>query len=446
MFYVARWAIVACLYFFVSTVMVQLHAKPSFVEYAANTELQHVAVSPSGNRLVFRENKNSKDLIRVIDLVARKTLAAFDVSDVNPKHIYFIDEDKIIIKASGEKRKVSGFRDKFAVSSAFVYSVSTNKFRQLLTPGEVIYRGQTGLGNIVAVTEDKNYAYIPAFVQESNRFATRPPEYMLMKVSLGTDNARPTIATKGVKNAIDYFVGQDGEIIAVESYNPRSHSYRIRARDGHKWREIYFDDSEIREFGISGITADRKHLVLVKEDEDTGFESVYKMSLADGKISDKLFSHEQKDIDYLLTDINRVVHGVRYSGFTPTYEFFDSTLTERIADIQSLFKGESVFLTSRSPDWRHLIVNVTGSAFSGDFFKISGQQAPIFIGAQRPTFNSETLHPIIATSYKARDGMKIPLLVTAPRHKQSELQNLPAIMLPHGGPESHDKVAFDWLA
>lgn len=44
---------------------------------------------------------------------------------------------------------------------------------------------------------------------------------------------------------------------------------------------------------------------------------------------------------------------------------------------------------------------------------------------------------------KLLDGLKIPLLLTLP---STTLKSLPAILMPHGGPESYDKVSFDWLA
>ena len=43
--------------------------------------------------------------------------------------------------------------------------------------------------------------------------------------------------------------------------------------------------------------------------------------------------------------------------------------------------------------------------------------------------------------------LKIPTLLTFPVDKNLASANkLPAIMMPHGGPESYDKIEFDWLA
>jgi dipeptidyl aminopeptidase/acylaminoacyl peptidase len=42
--------------------------------------------------------------------------------------------------------------------------------------------------------------------------------------------------------------------------------------------------------------------------------------------------------------------------------------------------------------------------------------------------------------------LRIPTLLTIPRHSIDALENLPAVMLPHGGPAAHDSIGFDWFA
>lgn len=48
-----------------------------------------------------------------------------------------------------------------------------------------------------------------------------------------------------------------------------------------------------------------------------------------------------------------------------------------------------------------------------------------------------------AVTYPAADGTKIPAYLTLPPNTSDK--NLPAIVLPHGGPASRDQWGFDWL-
>src|SRR3546814_3214520 len=47
-------------------------------------------------------------------------------------------------------------------------------------------------------------------------------------------------------------------------------------------------------------------------------------------------------------------------------------------------------------------------------------------------------------TYPAADGVSIPAYLTLPPGK--EAKNLPAIVLPHGGPAARDEWGFDWLS
>ena len=53
--------------------------------------------------------------------------------------------------------------------------------------------------------------------------------------------------------------------------------------------------------------------------------------------------------------------------------------------------------------------------------------------------------PVHVTAYRAADGLTIPALVTV-RDEVLEKGNAPLLVIPHGGPASHDVYGFDWLA
>jgi dipeptidyl aminopeptidase/acylaminoacyl peptidase len=67
-----------------------------------------------------------------------------------------------------------------------------------------------------------------------------------------------------------------------------------------------------------------------------------------------------------------------------------------------------------------------------------------FLTASRPSIPPEKVHNVSDYQYQARDGMTIPSLLTLPIHK--EAKHLPAIIMPHGGPESYDRKGFDYMA
>jgi dipeptidyl aminopeptidase/acylaminoacyl peptidase len=145
-------------------------------------------------------------------------------------------------------------------------------------------------------------------------------------------------------------------------------------------------------------------------------------------------------------DINRVDYGVRYSGFTPSYEFLDATVTARVSEIADLVPGNSEWLVDWTRDWRSNMDYVEGPAFSGQYFVLTEGAEPTLLTNARPGFDDDTIHPVVEFSYAAADGLRIPTLLTIPRHSIDAVRNLPAVMLPHGGPAAHDSIGFDWFA
>ena len=170
------------------------------------------------------------------------------------------------------------------------------------------------------------------------------------------------------------------------------------------------------------------------------------MSVDSGEIAGTLFGREDADVTNVYTDINRVVYGVRYSGFNPSYEFLDDKVTERLDAITRLVDGNSVWLSGWTRDWRTLLVLVEGSAFSGQYFTLTEGKEPAMLANVRPGFDDATIHPIAQFSYAAADGLKIPALLTIPAGKVDDLKNLPAVVMPHGGPAAYDSIEFDWFA
>jgi dipeptidyl aminopeptidase/acylaminoacyl peptidase len=62
----------------------------------------------------------------------------------------------------------------------------------------------------------------------------------------------------------------------------------------------------------------------------------------------------------------------------------------------------------------------------------------------RPELEKATLAAMKPVRYKASDGTEVPAYLTLP--PGSSGKNLPAIVMPHGGPSSRDEWGFDWFA
>lgn len=399
--------------------------------YGSLPEVSMMVISPSGEKIAYRQTEQGKDYMVVYNLADKKLLGAVDLSNIKPSTVYFIDEHRLILVVN-RNTKLWGYRGRHEVSTAYSYNLKKNKLVQLLTLGLGIHDGQTQLGNIVGLSSDGKNVYMPAWTNETS--------YSLMRSSL--DKRKIKKFKRGSRDITDYFVNDKDQILARERYDNKEDLHRVEAQLNGKWVEIFSEKTTYITKAFVGVTADFNYLVMLDKDLNTDHFSYYTMRLKDGKISEPIFSKSDKSVESVLTDINRVVYGVRYSGFKPSYEIFNKNTHDLVESLIQSMPNNSLKLVDHTPDWKKIIFLIEGENAKGDYF-IYADGKFYSVGSQRPRIAPTQVHQIHETQFKARDGLNIPLLLTLPN---TELKSLPAILLPHGGPESYDKINFDWVA
>ncbi len=411
--------------------------------YGALPDIGIMAISPDGATVAWRNTTDTSDAIIIYSLADRKVIGGVSLDEeIRPSSLLFATDDKLVLVVS-EHGRISGFMGKYDVSSAWVYNLVTRDMQPLLVRGGIVYTGQSGLGEIVGLSSDGTHVYMPAFA--GNAESVRVPSYSLFEVDLETPR-KLNIHFAGARRSRDFLVGADGEAFVHEYFEDNGQRHVVAVRKDGDWKKIYTRDTALPEINLVGVSADYESLVVAAFDDATRRAQYYAMSVNSGEITGTLFGREDADVANVYTDINRVVYGVRYSGFNPSYEFLDDTVTERLDAITRLVDGNSVWLSDWTRDWRTLLVLVEGSAFSGQYFTLTEGKEPAMLANVRPRFDDATIHPIAQFSYTAADGLKIPALLTIPAGKVDDLTNLPAVVVPHGGPATYDSIEFDWFA
>jgi dienelactone hydrolase len=424
------------------------YATPSLKDYGALPEVSLVAMSPSSNLIAFNKRSATSNRLVIISLTTNKQVKAVELGDkMELSSIYFYSEDQLILVAS-QPSLMLGVDNKFDLSTAFLVSVKDNVIRQLLIPGDApVYAGQTGLGRMLGISSDGNYAYMPVYTfSDGLAFGhTDKRLYSLLKVNL-KEKTLPTIFSKGTETTIDFFLDAKEDVIAQESYSDALDLHKIRVRKDGDWVDIFKEKTEIRTKSFVGLTPDYKSLVMLETDATKGRRAYYTMLLADGAITGPIFGRDDADIEEVISTPQRVVLGVRYSGFIPSYQFFDPVLNQKVNDVLAAFPEHSVYLYNLSPDLKNFLVNVQGSTAPSDYYLFSEGKPAKFLTSSYPQIKPSDLNPIGKVTFTARDGLKIPTLLTIPKGSIAAIKNLPAIMMPHGGPEDHDSIDFNWWA
>ena len=398
------------------------------------------ALSPSGHLAATRMVDDGRDAIMIIDVDATDYVVGADASEVNPRWIRFAEEDKVVLVAGETVRSVRVRGGSYYFGHAFTFDLASKKVRRLMERAKGLYPHQGGLGKIIGHDPASRTVYMPAYVGVDS------PRYGVYAASL--DKKREKLVVRGGSDTVDWFLDANGKPIVREDFDDKANVHRIWAVDekGKNQTLLYEEETELKGYSTVGVTPDRDALVLLASSMESGGTSYYLLDLEHGAITGPVLGREGRYIERVVTDINRVVHGVEYSGFKPTYAFFDEDLNSRVAVIQQRFPGVASHLASWNADFSRLLFKIEGGWSSGAYVVFElGNLQPFMLGKTRPDITQEFVTPVEILSYEAGDGRSIPALLTS-RADVREAGNAPLIVMPHGGPRSHDEFGFDWMA
>jgi dipeptidyl aminopeptidase/acylaminoacyl peptidase len=140
------------------------------------------------------------------------------------------------------------------------------------------------------------------------------------------------------------------------------------------------------------------------------------------------------------------VVGVFVDRDVPTQVFFNQQAKTVQAAIQASFPGNRTRIVDASEDFKRVAVYVEGPAAPGGAFQIldTVKNEASTISRAYPSLDLASTGEQSYITYTARDGMKIDAYLTLPRGTSGK--GLPAVILPHGGPQARDSGGFDWLS
>ncbi len=115
------------------------------------------------------------------------------------------------------------------------------------------------------------------------------------------------------------------------------------------------------------------------------------------------------------------------------------------AALREQLPGLEVNLGSASLDERLWIINATGDVEPGETYLFDRESGELTLQYQvRERLPREHLAPMQSIRYESADGLEIPAYLVLP--KGVETRNLPAVIVPHGGPWARDAWGYAALA
>jgi dipeptidyl aminopeptidase/acylaminoacyl peptidase len=110
--------------------------------------------------------------------------------------------------------------------------------------------------------------------------------------------------------------------------------------------------------------------------------------------------------------------------------------------VRAQFPGQEVGLADMSGDDRKWIVLITADTDPGTFYFFNrDDRSLVKFGETRPDLPKDRLSSMTPIRYPSSDGLEIPAYLTLPEHRDG--QNLPLLVMPHGGPWARDYWGYN---
>lgn len=233
-------------------------------------------------------------------------------------------------------------------------------------------------------------------------------------------------------------VGADGMLSGLTQI-----TYRTRA--GPNWLELGT---------YNGVTGEGWYPLAIDADVDAvyalkrlnGRDALYQVKLDGSRAATLIGSDAGVDIDGVV----RLGPGQRVIGYTYADDrrrtvYFDQELLKLQRGLQKALPAQpQISFQGATSDGQKLLIFASGDTHPGTFYRFDRTTKQLAEVAQvRPQLEGRQLSPMKPITVTASDGAKIPAYLTLP--VGSAGKNLPAVVLPHGGPSSRDEWGFDWL-
>ncbi len=229
-------------------------------------------------------------------------------------------------------------------------------------------------------------------------------------------------------------VGKDDEPVLLVRKNADSEWTRLHDNDLFK-RGKFFPIA----FGAD------PDILYVSSSMATGRDVIYRFSIKRGRLKGKIFAHPTANAGRLFFSKDRSqIVAVSYYDDEYRLDIRDEAFQKRRSQIAAAVGDADIFLASSDEEGLRQIV------WSGDerspgkpWLYFEDTNTAIALPEPAPWIDPSAMASTRTVQYRARDGLEIPAYLTLPLGME-EAGNLPAIVMPHGGPYVRDYKSWDY--
>lgn len=397
--------------------------------FAALPLMSSLAVSPTGAELAWLDRSEGGTRVRARGRSGGDLLIDVDVSDRTVRGVFWASPDHVGILTTVLDQTPLGYGQWTIMD---LVNVRTGRAARALSEAERRTFPLIG-GYMPGTYRGEPVLYVEGFGEVSRGGYA----YNLYRVDL--DNGRARTHEEGVENVTGFLVRPTGEVAARVTYVAEDGRWKLAARTGSGWREVYatralLDPPSLMGFGRTPDT-------VAFSGEVDGKATVTHVGLLAEHQVDPIILPDRPNAAF--RDGAGTIVGLGFYGSGQQYVFFDPAIQAAWSRVSGAFAGKQVTISDHSQDYKVFTLFVTGPNEPGSYYLFDAERGAVSL--VRRTMPAVTqVAEVRAVSYTAADGTPIEAFLTLPPGRDPK--NLPLIMHPHGGPQARDELGFDWWA
>jgi dipeptidyl aminopeptidase/acylaminoacyl peptidase len=447
---------------FLSSQSISQTAKPfdAASAFGARESVSHLSLSPDGNTVAYvAPTTGQGSAVYTLGLAEGSKLRLAMRVTGNPERMRrcdWVSNERLVCEVYGviDRADVDGV---LPFTRLLAVDADGGKLQQLSTKDSLYGNGfQLGGGEVIDWLPDGNNAVLMTRMYVPN--AHTGTRIGSSQEGLGVDSIDTrTLAVKQVemplRSAVTYLSDGRGvvRILGIRTQSAGNEDtgivrYSYRVQGSREWQS-FGEYSESERSGVVPYAIDHDLNVVYVFKKKDGRNALYSVALDGSRQEKLLYDRPDVDVDQLIRigRRNRVV-GVSYVTDARAAVYFDPDIQKLASSLSKALPGHPPMrIVDSSLDESKLLIFAGSDEDPGVYyiFDRKSHQLKTFL-VTRDELEGVKLAVVKPVSYPAADGVMIPGYLTLPPGKD-DARGLPAIVLPHGGPDARDEWGFDWL-
>ena len=417
-------------------------------DFSRNPDVLSAKISPTGEYLAVMKEEEEQNVVAVFTFPAMKLINVIDFPGKNEVGNYWwVNDERILVSIMFDW---AGYEDERSYGELYAVNADGKRGKYLFgLRGDQAGNTRSRVSQVSRRTEAASLQHPlwhdPRKILITIRDLTRGFKSTNTVAKLDVYSGRVSDELRPPTSNASILTDRRGEV-RFSYYVDDDQNTVIHSRDAQTGEWSLFSSAPYGQSQVEPIHVADDGRIYVRKSEDDGPMGLYLLTPKTNAY-EELLQHDTVDLSGLYEDFDGNVYGAVVQPGKPERYWLDPTHPEAqlLTALEPVFPDAYTYVTSTTHDYRFAIVRRYEDTRTPEYYLFDREtnQLQLLFDAM-PWMNDELLSPMQPIEITARDGVSLQGYLTIPKGAPGE--NLPLVIVPHGGPHGpRDSWGFQWF-